>query len=80
MVYRSYQDLQERLKEALRVYYSHVHRLPARITVHTTLVEAAQTALKELDVSHVTVEGLGGCLTPEVWLWVPNNEEDETEG
>ena len=76
MVYRSHQDLLERLKEALRVYYAQQRLLPPRITVHTTLVVAAQAALNELDVFTVAVEGLGGCLTPEVWLWLPA-EEDE---
>jgi hypothetical protein len=71
-VYRVYRgtdrgDLMERLREALRDYYARHGRLPSGVVVHKSLVREAAEALAALDL-RLPVEGVGGCLVPEVWL------------
>jgi len=71
-VYRVYRadrgDLTERLREALRDYYARYGRLPGAVVVHKSLVREAAEALAALDLPRLPVEGVGGCLVPEVWL------------
>ena len=75
LVHRSHHDLSEHLAEALRVYEEHLGHLPSRITVHTSQVAAAETALPA--EAEIAVEGLGGCLANEIWLWLPDEIEEE---
>jgi hypothetical protein len=74
-VHRSHHALREHLTEALAVYQEDLGHLPPRITVHKSQVGAAEAALPaEVEIA---VEGLGGCLTNEIWLWLPDEEEVE---
>jgi len=67
-VYRHpYGDLKERLREALRDYYARHGQLPGSVVVHKSLVREAVEALAALGL-RLPVEGVGGCLVPEVWL------------
>jgi hypothetical protein len=67
-VYRNgHGDLTERLREALRDYYTRYGQLPAAV-VHPSLKDEAAKALAALDLPRLPVEGVGGCLVPEVWL------------
>jgi hypothetical protein len=72
MAYRVYRyphgDLTERLREALRDYYARHGRLPGAVVVHRSLKDEAAKALAALDLPRLPVEGVGGCLVPEVWL------------
>jgi len=73
-VYRHpYGDLTERLREALRDYYSRHGRLPGSVVVHKSLVREAVEALAALALPRLPVKGVGGCLVPEVWL--PMNDQ-----
>ena len=54
-------------------------RLPAQITVHNSLVEAVRETLGELGRDGIAVSGLGGCLANEIWLWIPDDEEEHSE-
>jgi len=76
-VYRVYRadrgDLTQRLQEALRDYYGRHGRLPGSVVVHKSLVREAAEALAALDLPRLPVEGVGGCLVPEVWL--PMNDQ-----
>jgi hypothetical protein len=68
-VYRNgHSDLTERLREALRDYYTRYGQLPAAVAVHRSLVREAVEALAALDLPRLPVKGVGGCLVPEVWL------------
>jgi hypothetical protein len=74
-VHRSYHELPEHLAEALAAYRAAQGRLPPRITVHKSQVGAAEAALPA--GAEIAVEGLGGCLANEIWLWLPDEEEEE---
>jgi hypothetical protein len=72
-VYRNgHSDLTERLQEALQDYHARYGRLPGSVVVHKSLVREAVEALAALDL-RLHVEGVGGCLVPEVWL--PMNDQ-----
>jgi hypothetical protein len=75
LVHRSGHALPEHLAEALRVYEEHLGHLPSRITVHNSQVAAALAVVPtETDIA---VDGLGGCLANEIWLWLPEENEGE---
>jgi len=68
-VYRNgHGGLTERLREALRDYYTRYGRLPGAVVVHKSLKDEAAKALAALDLPRLPVKGVGGCLVPEVWL------------
>jgi len=72
-VYRNgHSDLTERLQEALQDYHARYGRLPGSVVVHPSLKDKAAKALAALDL-RLPVEGVGGCLVPEVWL--PMNDQ-----
>ena len=73
LVHRSHHELPEHMREALAWYQTRWHSLPPGVTVHTSQIGAAQAALPA--ETELTVEGLGGCLTNEIWLWLPDPEE-----
>ena len=75
LVHRSHHELSAHLTEALAVYRAAQGRWLAKITVHTSQVTAAQAALPA--EGEIAVEGLGGCLANEVWLWLPGENEEE---
>ncbi len=62
-------DLQDRLQEAVRAFYTRHRRLPAMVVVNPKEAEEAREALKALDL-RVPLETAPGCLIPEVWLGV----------
>ncbi len=74
-VHCSHHALPEHLTETLAVYRENLGHLPPRITVHPSQVAAARAALSA--GAKIAVEGLGGCLTNEIWLWLPSDEEEE---
>jgi hypothetical protein len=75
LVHRSHHELPEHLTEALATYCAAQGQMPSRITVHPSQVAAARAALSA--GAKIAVEGLGGCLTNEIWLWLPSDEEEE---
>jgi hypothetical protein len=77
-VYRdtTHTPLLERVAEALTNYRRQQGHLPPKITVHKPQVDAARAALKKLGIAIAAIEGLGGCLANEIWLWVPEPEEE----
>jgi hypothetical protein len=77
MVHRNLHDkLPEHLGKALDDYRTMQGYIPPKVTVHQSQVERAREILREMDVVNVTVEGLGGCLANEVWLWLPDEDDD----
>ena len=74
-VHRSHHEVPEDMREALAWYQTRWHSLPPRITVHKSQVGAAEAALPA--GAEIAVEGLGGCLANEIWLWLPDEEEEE---
>lgn len=72
-VYRSNGDLKRRLTAALAFYHTQrgADEDPVRVTVNKGEVEQAVALLSETDVE---VEGAGGCLITEVWLWTTEDE------
>lgn len=79
LVHRNAHALPEHLPEALDYYQQAWGRLPAQITVHNSLVEAARETLDELGRAGIAVSGLGGCLANEIWLWIRHDEEEAPE-
>ena len=73
-VHRSQCELPEHMREALAWYQTNLNSLPPKITVHKSQVEAAEAALPAQ--AEIGVEGLGGCLINEIWLWQPEEDED----
>jgi hypothetical protein len=80
MVHCNTHTLSEHLDEAVHDYRALRGHLPPRVTVHKSLLEEARQTLREMNVVNVAVEGLGGCLANEIWLWLPDDEEAETKG
>jgi hypothetical protein len=74
-VHRNQQALPEHLQEALTAYHAVRGHLPPRITVHKSQVATARAALPA--GTAISVEGLGGCLVNEIWLWLPEEEAEE---
>jgi hypothetical protein len=74
-VHRNGHVLSEHLAEALAAYQEDMGHLPPRITVHQSQVTAARAALSA--GTNIVVEGLGGCLANEIWLWLSSDEEEE---
>lgn len=74
-VHRNPHALPEHLAEALTAYWTARGHLPPRITVHTSQVAAARAALPA--EAEIDVEGLGGCLVNEIWLWLPEEAPEE---
>lgn len=72
-------DLGERIEAAVAHFYQAHGELPATLTVHTTEVNAATTALQVLKLT-VPVTGSGGVLVGEVWLQLPQPEVNDDEG
>lgn len=69
-VHRNGKDqIQERIQEAVRDYYTRHRRLPAAVVVNPKEAQRAQEALEALDL-RVPLEMATGCLIPEVWLGV----------
>ncbi len=79
LVHRNAHALPEHLSEALDYYQQTQGRLPPQITVHNSLVEVARETLGDLGRAGITVSGLGGCLANEIWLWIPDDEEEAPE-
>jgi hypothetical protein len=79
LVHRNAHALPEHLSEALDYYQQTRGRLPTQITVHNSLVEATREMLGELGRDGIAVSGLGGCLANEIWLWIPDDEEETPE-
>ncbi len=80
LVHRNAHALPEHLTEALTYYRQKTQgHLPAKITVHKSLVEAARAALRASTSGQggIVIEGLGGCLVNEIWLWLPEPEDKE---
>ena len=63
--------VQDRIKAAMIAYYQARRSLPAGIAVSPRELGAAVVATAALGLK-IPVEGIGGCLVPEVWLEVPN--------
>ena len=76
LAHRNAHALPEHLPEALDYYQQTRGRLPPQITVHNSLVEVACETLGELGRDGIAVSGLGGCLANEIWLWIPDDEEE----
>ena len=79
LVHRNAHALPEHLSEALDYYQQTQGRLPTQITVHNSLVEVTRETLGELGQGAIAVSGLGGCLANEIWLWIPDDEEEHSE-
>lgn len=82
LVHRNAHALPKHIQEALTYYRQKTRgHLPAKITVHKSLVEAAREALRAStsEQSGIIVEGLGGCLVNEIWLWLPEPEDEERD-
>jgi len=61
-------DVRDRIEAAVVDFYRRRRSLPAVVVVHPSEADAAEAALKALDLKKVRVEPSGGCLVPEVWL------------
>ena len=63
------QSLGERIRGAVKDYYSRYRCLPAAVVLNLSEADAAREALEDLDL-RMLVEPVPGCLVPEVWLEV----------
>jgi len=66
-------EVEERIKEAVADFYRRHRALPVSVLVHPSEEDTARAALKALDLK-MRVETSGGCLIPEVWLAVPEEQ------
>lgn len=63
--------VQDRIKAAVTVYYQARRAMPAGIAVNPCELGTAVVATAALGLK-IPVEGMGGCLIPEIWLEVPD--------
>ena len=63
--------VQDRIKAAVTAYYQARRALPAGIAVNPRELGTAVVATAALGLK-IPVEGIGGCLVPEIWLEVPD--------
>lgn len=76
LTYRGVGDMEMRIRVAVGAFYRSWGTLPAAIVVNKRELDGARVAAEALELG-VPVGSIGGCLVPEVWLEVVENEERE---
>ena len=67
--------MQQRLRDAVALFYKQRKRLPDIIVVNASELAEAQAAAKSLKLT-IEVQSSGGCLVPEVWLGEERGKAD----